>query len=59
MDLVPFYARFVRTIAPILGEVPDALVDMLIRDFRYQIRKKDQMHVHTKIKNARFIGKLP
>ncbi len=56
MDLVSFYARFVCTISPMLPDISDSLVVMLTRDFRYQLRKKDQIHVHTKIKNARLIG---
>ena len=56
MDLVPFYARLVATLNPCLPDISTYLIDMLSRDFRFQLRKKDQIHVHTKIKNARFIG---
>ena len=57
MDLVPFYARLVATLHPCLDDIVPALVDMLMRDFRFQVRKKDQVHIHSKLKNVRFIGK--
>ena len=56
MDLIPFYARLVATLNPCLPDLALSLTDMLIRDIRFQIRKKDQIHIHTKIKNARFMG---
>ena len=56
MDLVPFYARLVATLHPCLDDISPALVDMLMRDFRFQVRKKDQVHIHSKLKNVRFIG---
>ena len=57
MDLVPFYARLVATLHPCLDDISPALVEMLMRDFRFQVRKKDQVHIHSKLKNVRFIGK--
>ena len=56
MDLIPFYARLVATLAPCVEDLALLLVDMLLRDFRFQVRKKDQIHIHSKIKNCRFIG---
>ncbi|CAI8037046.1 Regulator of nonsense transcripts 2 [Geodia barretti] len=56
MDLIPFYARLVATLAPCVDDLAPLLVDMLLRDFRFQVRKKDQIHIHSKIKNCRFIG---
>lgn len=58
MDLIPFYARLVATLAPCMDDLAPMLVDILIRDFRFQVRKKDQIHIHSKIKNCRFIGEL-
>lgn len=58
MDLVPFYARLIKTLHPCVSELPIMISDMLMRDFRFQIRKKDQIYIHTKIKNARFIAEL-
>ena len=56
MDLIPFYARLVATLAPCMDDLAPTLVDILVRDFRFQVRKKDQIHIHSKIKNCRFIG---
>ena len=58
MDLIPFYARLAATLTQVLDDMGPMLVDILVRDFRFQVRKKDQVHVHSKIKNARFIGTL-
>ena len=58
MDLIPFYARLVATLSPCLDDLAPTLVDLLLRDFRFQVRKKDQIHIHSKIKNCRFIGEL-
>ena len=58
MDLIPFYSRLLITISPCLPDVPELVMDMLMRDFKFQLRKKDQIHVYTKIKNARYIGKM-
>lgn len=58
MDLIPFYSRLLTTLSPCLPDIPDLVIDMLTRDFKFQLRKKDQIHVHTKIKNARLIGEL-
>ena len=56
MDLIPFYARLVATLHPCLDDIAPLLVDTLVRDLRFQVRKKDQVHVHSKLKNVRFIG---
>ncbi len=56
MDLVPFYARLAATLTQVLDDVGPMLVDMLVRNFRFQVWKKDQIHVHSKLKNVRFIG---
>ena len=57
MDLIPFYARLAATLNPCLDDVATTLVDILIRDLRFQIKKKDQIHIHSKLKNVRFLGK--
>ena len=56
MDLIPFYARLVATLNPVLDDIAPLLVDLLVRDFRFKVKKKDQIHVYSKIKNCRFIG---
>ena len=56
MDLIPFYARLVATLHPCLDDIAPLLVDTLVRDLRFQVCEKDQVHVHSKLKNVRFIG---
>lgn len=58
LDLLPFYARFVAILQPALPEVGTELCHMLKQDFKYHVRKKDQINIESKIKVARFIGEL-
>ena len=58
MDLIPFYCRLVATLAPCVDDVAPTLVEILLGELRHQIRKKDQLHIHTKLKNIRCLGKL-
>ena len=58
MDLIPFYSRLVATLHPCVEDVALLLVDMVVREFRYQVKKKDQIHIQSKLKNVRFIGKV-
>lgn len=58
LDLLPFYARFVATLYPIMPEISSELASLLLNDFRYHVRKKDQINIESKIKTARFIGEL-
>lgn len=58
LDLLPFYARFVAILHPALPEIATELCHMLKQDFKYHVRKKDQINIESKIKVARFIGEL-
>lgn len=58
LDLLPFYARFVAILRPALPEVGNELCQMLRHDFKYHVRKKDQINIESKIKVVRFIGEL-
>ncbi len=58
MDLIPFYARLVATIAPCVDDVVPTLLELLLGDLKRQIRKKDQLHIHSKLKNMRLLGEL-
>jgi regulator of nonsense transcripts 2 len=58
LDLLPFYARLVAILHPCMPEISTELSQMLINDFRFHVRKKDQINIETKIKTARFIGEL-
>ncbi|CAF0714012.1 unnamed protein product [Brachionus calyciflorus] len=58
LDLHPFYARFVAILNPIMPDLATDLSNMLLNDFKYQVRKKDQINIESKIKVSRFIGEL-
>ncbi|GJQ68791.1 putative RNA binding protein [Trypoxylus dichotomus] len=58
LDLLPFYARFVAILYPALPEVSNELCQMLRQDFKYHVRKKDQINIESKIKVVRYIGEL-
>lgn len=58
LDLLPFYARFVAQLSPIMPTVGGDLVSLLKHNFRYLFKKKDQINIESKVKNIRFIGEL-
>ncbi|XP_034277995.1 regulator of nonsense transcripts 2 isoform X1 [Pantherophis guttatus] len=58
LDLLPFYARLVGTLHPCMSDVAEDLCSMLKGDFRFHVRKKDQINIETKNKTVRFIGEL-
>ncbi|XP_075552424.1 UPF2 regulator of nonsense mediated mRNA decay isoform X1 [Dermacentor variabilis] len=58
LDLLPFYARFVATLAPCMPDVANDLVSMLKQDFKFHLKKKDQINIESKVKTMRFIGEL-
>ncbi|XP_032784927.2 regulator of nonsense transcripts 2 isoform X2 [Daphnia magna] len=58
LDLLPFYSRLVATLHPYIPEVATDLCNFLRQDFKYHVRKKDQINIETKVKIVRFIGEL-
>ena len=58
LDLLPFYSRLVASLQPLMPDLATDLATMLKQDFRYQVRKKDQINIESKIKVVRFIGEL-
>lgn len=58
LDLLPFYARFVAILHPAIPEVSNELCNALRQDFKYHVRKKDQINIESKIKVVRYIGEL-
>uniref|UniRef100_A0A7N6B013 Regulator of nonsense transcripts 2 n=1 Tax=Anabas testudineus TaxID=64144 RepID=A0A7N6B013_ANATE len=58
LDLLPFYSRLVATLHPCMSDVAEDLCSMLKGDFRFHMRKKDQINIETKNKTVRFIGEL-
>ncbi|XP_078596473.1 regulator of nonsense transcripts 2-like isoform X2 [Branchiostoma floridae x Branchiostoma japonicum] len=58
IDLLPFYSRLVATLQPCTPDVADDLVAMLKGDFKFHVRKKDQINLESKLKTVRFIGEM-
>lgn len=58
LDLLPFYGRFVAILYPALPEISNDLCQMLRQDFKYHVRKKDQINIESKVKVVRYIGEL-
>ncbi|XP_078487138.1 regulator of nonsense transcripts 2 [Ciona intestinalis] len=58
LDLLPFYARLAATLNSCIPDVSEHLSLMLLRDFRFHVRKRDQIHIESKVKTVRFIGEM-
>uniref|UniRef100_T1HBU6 MIF4G domain-containing protein n=1 Tax=Rhodnius prolixus TaxID=13249 RepID=T1HBU6_RHOPR len=58
LDLLPFYGRLVAILNPVIPEIATNLTSLLKQDFKYHIRKKDQINLESKIKVSRYIGEL-
>lgn len=57
-DLLPFYSRLVATLYPCMPDVATDLAHFLKNDFRWHVRKKDQINIESKLKTVRFIGEM-
>lgn len=49
LDLLPFYARFAAILYPVLPDIGNDLSQMLKQDFKYHVRKKDQINIESKV----------
>lgn len=58
LDLLPFYSRLAAILYPVMPEVGNDLCSLLKHDFKYHVRKKDQINIESKIKVVRYIGEL-
>merc|ERR1719234_1569939 len=57
-DLLAFYSRLVAALQPCIADIPIQLGALLKQEFRWQVRKKDQINIESKLKVCRFIGEL-
>nr|VZI12365.1 unnamed protein product [Spirometra erinaceieuropaei] len=57
-DLLPFYARLVAALHPVMPDLSQDLNEMLLDEFRWHVAKKDQVNLEMKLKTVRFIGEL-
>lgn len=58
LDLLPFLSRFVAIINLVNTSVASELSEMLRKEFKWHIRKKNQLNIESKIKIVRFIGEM-
>ncbi|XP_063980636.1 regulator of nonsense transcripts 2 [Diachasmimorpha longicaudata] len=58
LDLLPFYSRIAAILYPVMPDVGNELCTMLKQDFKYHVRKKDQINIESKVKVVRYIGEL-
>ncbi|KAK0162145.1 hypothetical protein PV327_008507 [Microctonus hyperodae] len=58
LDLLPFYSRLAAILYPVMPDIANELCTMLKHDFKYHVRKKDQINIESKVKVVRYIGEL-
>ncbi|KAJ1356723.1 hypothetical protein KIN20_014467 [Parelaphostrongylus tenuis] len=58
LDLLPFYARLVASLSPVMPDLTTELSTMLIKQFREFIQRTGQERVEDKIKCVMFIAEL-
>lgn len=57
-DLLPFYARLVAALAPVMPDLVQDVNSMLTGEFQWRVSKRDQLNLESKLKIVRFIGEL-
>lgn len=58
LDLLPLLARFCAIINLVASDVALELCQMLKVDFKFHIKKRDQINIESKIKVVRYIGEM-
>lgn len=58
LDLLPLLARCCAIINLVSPDVSTELTQMLKVDFKYHVKKRDQINIESKIKVVRYIGEL-
>lgn len=58
LDLLPFYSRLVATLDPLMPDVAADLCNCLRVDFKWHVRRKDQINLESKNKTVRFVGEM-
>ncbi|EDO46900.1 predicted protein, partial [Nematostella vectensis] len=58
LDLLPMYSRLIATLDQCVSDISPEVVKALKGEFRFHVRKKDQINLESKIKSVRFIGEL-
>lgn len=58
LDLLPLLARFCAIINLVSPDVALELAQMLRVDFKFHVKKRDQINIESKIKVVRYIGEM-
>lgn len=58
LDILPFLSRFVAIVHMCNTDVAMDLSELLRKEFKWHIRKKNQLNIESKLKIVRFIGEL-
>jgi regulator of nonsense transcripts 2 len=58
LDLLPLLARFAAIINLVSPDVASELSQMLKVDFKFHVKKRDQINIESKIKAVRYIGEM-
>ncbi|XP_017064417.1 regulator of nonsense transcripts 2 [Drosophila eugracilis] len=58
LDILPYLSRFVAIIHLCNTDVAADLAELLRKEFKWHIRKKNQLNIESKLKIVRFIGEL-
>ncbi|KAH8287327.1 hypothetical protein KR054_005806, partial [Drosophila jambulina] len=58
LDILPYLSRFVAIIHLCNTDMAADLAELLRKEFKWHIRKKNQLNIESKLKIVRFIGEL-
>ncbi|VDK77691.1 unnamed protein product, partial [Anisakis simplex] len=58
LDLLPFYARLVATLEPVMPDLALELSHALIQQFRLTVQNRSRLRVDWKVRCCRFISEL-
>ncbi|XP_034487770.1 regulator of nonsense transcripts 2 [Drosophila innubila] len=58
LDILPYLSRFVAIVHMCNTDVAADLLELLRKEFKWHIRKKNQLNIESKLKIVRFIGEL-
>lgn len=58
LDLLPFYARLVATLEPVMPDLALELSHALIQQFRLTVQNRSKLRVDWKVRCCRFISEL-
>lgn len=58
LDLLPFFSRFVAILNLVHADIANEMAHKLKMEFKWHIKRKNQLNIESKIKIVRFIGEM-